>query len=601
MSEKHSHSAAAGARSSKSKKVILAAGGRNYLARFSFALLPSLLISSMLLVFSPYEVFFGNWFSFKFVFEDFALMFGVLSLAAAICTAALISVIRGKWFDRISALITGCTVAAYLQYMFMNLNLGVLDGISINWREYAGYSVLNSLVWLAIIMVFFTLLHYKKELFRRVVLYGCAALIAIQMIACVTLITSAEIAALSRSPETQTVLDGSGQYTVSSDENIIVIVLDTFSNTYYDKILAKYPNAFDALHDFTYYDNTESVYEGTMLAMPYLLTGQMLDNTVPLEESYNMAWSSENAANFYSLLASKGYKVNIYTDYPNYFGGTDNMFGKVSNVRKIAPLTVDVDRESLLEAMLKMSLYRFSPFALKQVFWLDTNEFDHIITTTSNEVAECDYKNYDFYQKLRENGLVADSSSKYFVFEHLYGLHAAYHNDENCNYAVTATLADAGMGCMRLVEEYLDQLKEIGVYDRSTIIVMSDHGVHESYIGAQPVLFVKRAGEKHEEMRRTSAPVSAADFIPTIVQAAGGDWSQFGRSFFDIGENEPRQRTLYIREFDPDFPSIPKCSGSGTSDYNVLYCYTYTGTMQDLIAIGKIGPTSILTLVDFWF
>lgn len=60
----------------------------------------------------------------------------------------------------------------------------------------------------------------------------------------------------------------------------------------------QYPDALEPLHDFTYYDNYDSKYDGTALAMNYLLTGQEFDNTILVGNILKKHFIQKRLSNF---------------------------------------------------------------------------------------------------------------------------------------------------------------------------------------------------------------------------------------------------------------------------------------------------------------
>ena len=177
------------------------------------------------------------------------------------------------------------------------------------------------------------------------------------------------------------------------------------------------------------------------------------------------------------------------------------------------------------------------------------------------------HENHRYYGHLTEERLKADDKSNYYIFQHLSGAHN-YNIDENCQLKEESTLEETAKGCMVLVEEYFNQLKELGVYDDATIIVTSDHGGPRD---SQVVFFMKNANETHDEMLVSSAPISLSELQATIAQAAGIDYTPYGPAVSDISPEQPRERTVWVRLYVDTLPSVPKYSGEGESVSNA-YC-----------------------------
>lgn len=87
----------------------------------------------------------------------------------------------------------------------------------------------------------------------------------------------------------------------------------------------------------------------------------------------------------------------------------------------------------------------------------------------------------------------------------------------------------------------------------------------------------------------TNAPVSHCDLLPTVAQMAGLDYTKYGNSINDFGQDEQRERTLWVRTADPNYHE------------EVYYCYTYTGDILVLITQIDAGPTEIREMYESYF
>ena len=198
---------------------------------------------------------------------------------------------------------------------------------------------------------------------------------------------------------------------------------------------------------------------------------------------------------------------------------------------------------------------------------------------------------------MQEKGLTADKDSNYFIVQHLMGPHL-YTTDESGYYKEDSTLEETAKGCMVIVEEYLNRLKSLGVYDDATIIITADHG---GPYDSQVIFYMKESGETHEETRVTNAPISFKEFLPTIAEAAGADYTQYGQSVHDFSENEMRERTVWLRMYDGSYPTVPCYTGDKNGESNVYYGYTYIGDIEDLLKQTESGPSVIVPVVDSYF
>ena len=487
-------------------------------------------------------------------------------------------------------LIFGFAVASYLQAMVLNLNLGVLDGTSIPWQSYSIHSILNIVVWCLIISVPFLILYFFKNAWKKIIKAVSFILIGMQLVALVTTIVSTPITNKTK----EYYLSGEEQYTISSKSNVIVFILDYFSNTYVDKMLQEYPDALDAFNGFTYYNNVDCTYFGTFPSMNHMLTGAELDATITTEKWFESSWNSEKAEEFYSLLADNGYKVNIYSG-EKYYGGAENMLGKVSNV-SVEEITVNINYSELIKKMVQLSCYSHLPHAFKASFWMDTNDFSEVATVDSTGIEI--KQQSSFYSALKEQGLTFNNQSNYFILQHLRGAHPAYNVNENGGYLKNATLEQTTKGYFLMVEEYLQQMKDLGVYDDSTIIITADHGDWEN---TQVIFFIKEAGKSQDDMDISTAPISHNDFMSTILTNIGEDCGDFGKPIYDFSENEERERTVWVRSNNSEYPSVSKYNSTAQGSANVYNVFTYTGDSTDLLEQMEDGPTEIIPMTDAFF
>ena len=166
-----------------------------------------------------------------------------------------------------------------------------------------------------------------------------------------------------------------------------------------------------------------------------------------------------------------------------------------------------------------------------------------------------------FYRRLIGEGLSIsdDDSEGTFRFIHMHGAHPPYTMTEDFQYVEYDYRRDGGYnvsgisqwkGAVKIVYEYIRQLKELGKYDDSLIVITADHGT-TSFLSdsegnmikiAYPILFVKQPYESHEEMSVNDAPVCHGDLIATIRKNIGINTSE--KALDEIDSDVPRKRYM---------------------------------------------------------
>lgn len=549
----------------------------------------------MALIFGPAEIFFANSHEFPFVYKEFAGTLALIALAVTAGLTFLCVLLPERVSTVLLALIAGGSLAAYVQVMFLNKNLDLLGVRPEGYVADQGKAVVNLIVWGVILIAAIVFAIWKYALARKVFYAVGGFLLAIQVIAYGTLFLSAKKDAFEY-PETDWHLSGAEQYTVSAKENVIVLILDYCSNTYIDKMEEVYPGSTEFLHDFTEFTNVDCHYFGTFPSLCHMFTGQEVDPSLSIDDWCNSIWTADSTKQFYDGLHQNGYKTGFFTnDKDLILGGNSvetitDVFDNVIN----SPTKLDIDYKRLIKTMIKMSGYRMAPITFKSAFYTNLDEYGTIVIPQEDDVRKL---NSQFYAKLKDKRLSLDKKNNRFIIEHLMGPHL-WTTDEYGNEKEDASLEETVKGCMTIVEEYLNQLKELGVYDQSTIIITADHG--EGY-KSQVVFYMKKANETHEKSPVNRAQLSLDNLLPTIAEAAGLDAMDYGETVYDVAEDERRVREYWMRWNDDRYPQVPCFSNTKNGSSNVYYVFEYEGDLKDLLEKMEQEPTRIEPMAESYF
>lgn len=553
------------------------------------------LFAFMLLIFGPAEIFFANVAEFKFVYGEFVWILSAMAVITSVVVSLVITFLPEMVRKILWSVIFGISVAGYVQVMFINEGLDLLGMNPDGYQVEAGRAIVNILVWLAIIGLVIVLSVWREKIWRNLICFGAFFLIAIQTTAWVSLMLSAEDIAYEYE-EGEWYISGENQYTVSANKNVIVIILDYFSNQYVEPALEAYPDLFDGLKDFTYYNNTDCAYFGTYPSLIHILSGSAPEPELPINDWCAKAWKAERAQGFYQALRDQNYVSNVYTPDKNMLcgmNGVEILDGTFSNLTNDGQ-DFTVDYKLLVKTMVKMAGYRMFPYAVKPSLYSGMDDYVNIVVPKNHGVR---HQNYDFYEGLLENGLTVDTESNYYIVQHLMGTHERT-TSETGEYQEDSTTETTAKGCMVIVEEYLNQLKEAGVYDNSTIIITADHGGPRD---SQVIFFMKNPGETHEQYVESKAPISLIDYQATIAKAVGIDEKPYGVSVNDIPEDMVRPRTVWVRLYVDSLPAVMKYSGEGEGVSNAYCGFTYTGDINDLFERYDAGPDMIIPETDCFF
>lgn len=577
---------------------------RKWWKRFLFAFAPVFLFFYMFLIHSPIEFYIVNISEFGFKLGDFAPKYVVLAVILSVSVSAILAFIQGVICDIIACAVFGLDLCMYAQLNFMNNSLGLLDGNEKAVNLTGNYA--NAVIWLVIFLLPFVLFFAFKKYRTKVITAVCSVLCVMQLASIIALIVQSPKNAFEHDDTSQYYLVSDDQFTVSGKDNIIILVLDAFSNSYIGDLFENYPETESVVKDFTYYNNADCHYEGSVFSINYIASGTEWDPSVRINDWCKTAWEKERNNNFYSRLADQGYIFNVFSDQITALSAKakHDTVGKISNMLQI-DCNYEIDDEIMLNLFIRSSEYRFAPMLLKKQLEFVAGDYSGAYRVQSKGQGAANTQivqdNSAFYTDLISKRLRADSSKNYYILYHLAGVHSPYTTNEKCEKVEESTLLQTERGCWVIVEEYLNQMKELGVYDNATIIITADHGAHHSYMNAQPIFFLKSPHETHNHYAETNAPISFTDIMPTVMYFAGGRYDDLGTTVFEHKEDEQRERELFVRMYDEELPDVPKRDSPVSSILNCFYKYVYTGDREDLEALGKNGPTEKLLWTDSFY
>lgn len=464
-------------------------------------------------------------------------------LVAFAVMAGVMLVTRGRLFDCLASFFFGGLIMLYVQGSFLNLNLGLLTGDAIDWSRYTTWAVVDTVICLVIVAMPFGLHALSKKAWRSTLLYVSALMIVVQLISLLNTVISTDVLSNKNSltADGPMILSDKGVFDVSRSENIIVILLDKTDAKLADQIIADDPDFFKGRFDgFTNFTNYNSFTMGTFPSVCNLLTGARYDYTTPQAEFLD---TSYERATFLKDLNNAGWSNYVYTDQWYCYQDAAPLKNDVKNV---VATRIAVEEFMALKKVWKLTAFRYFPHILKAPFWVMTEEFNDGVSYDSEDGQpwigdeESDHR---FYNTLLSQGLEYSVSpdEKRFTFIHLKGSHTPFTFDRNMQKVSSDQSSELlqARAAYTMTFEYLDQLKEMGLYEDATIIVTADHGNEFIVFDPPPTvsLYVKPAGSSETPMTYNNAPVTFDNFRATVMQASGADYSNYGPTYFEVSED----------------------------------------------------------------
>ncbi len=495
----------------------------------------SIALCFMLSVFAPLETFFTNetefWFS---LFQLLPLLLMTFVISAVLVTAIFFFLQKSKLSMYIYSGIFCILLYLYIQGNYIPRNYGVFDGVDIEWDSFPLYATLSIALLLIFLALFILVVVKVKEKIFSIGKVVCIVLILTQVVTIGTLYIQS--ISSDKSAPNNTVVTTEGMLDLSDDHNILVFILDAFDSTYMQEVIdgkekIEYKDTFS---DFTYYPDTLGTYATTRTALPYILTGVWYENQKPYVDYVRDA---HEESGLYPLLKENNYSVGVYTS-PNYVGSDYDMYTNIEEGEYQIGSYL-----SFAAKVYKLVAFNYMPHQLKSLFYFDMDELGDLkVLSDGKEVFSSDV--VSFYSCFTRDRVSLSEANNCFKVYHLYGVHPRYTFDETLteDRSKTYDVYDEVAGNFRLMDMFMDELKEKGIYDNTTIIIMADHGQLGVY-HQNPLFMIKNADE-HHEFTVSQEPMSYEYLSDIFTAVASGDKvdEEFIKTCY---KNDPERRFIY--------------------------------------------------------
>ncbi|MDR2114409.1 MAG: CDP-glycerol glycerophosphotransferase family protein, partial [Bifidobacteriaceae bacterium] len=451
------------------KRAFLWADERRWGRRLALALPVGFAPGFLLFVFGLLNLYQENAEEFPFTSHDLLgpalLLFGVSGLAVTI----VLVLFKGRVFDLLVSLVLGFTLAAWVQGTFLNLDLGELNGLPVRWERYAKLALSNTLIWVLVLAVPLLLRVMSRKIWTLAAWLAPVVLIASGTVA---LVNGYSTLGPDTGPTGERYPTYTGAFTASKANNQYIFVLDMMDQKFVEEIQAEDPDFFASqLDGFTQFDNNLSNYTRTLPSAADMLTGERYQFDEPLDQYFARAYQK---GEFLPALRKAGYSTNIYaTNRYSYYNITD-IEGLADNIEETKSA---VNREAVLKAMLNLDAFRYAPHIAKATFWAPPDRFAKTVEP-QGAIEPFDNDNYTFYERIHRPGLNLEGDQPRFSYIHLNGAHTPAAMDRNVKPVVpgSVSLAEQARGAFKITFDYLEQLRQLGVYKDASIVITADHG-----------------------------------------------------------------------------------------------------------------------------
>ena len=483
-------------------------------------------------VYASVNIYLGNQESFSFYIRDYLPCALVIAIPVVIVAVGLYILLKGKGKAVWAAVVFAVGVATFLQGSFLNPDYGTLDGRGIQWGDYAGYAVANTAIWVALIGAAVVFAILKWDAMKAVVRYGSILMLVYEAIMLAMMLFTNPVQWEGQ----DWVVTNRNANTLSSKNNTVIFLVDACDSTYFQKILDEEPQVVEDWDGFVYYSDFVGSYSKTKMSLTYLLSQKWYENEQPTKEFVAAAF--DDVPLFEELVAAD-YDLGIYTS-SKYI--SPSLMDKVGNL--LPGHLIVADHFGLANQMLELTMFSYGPHLVKPWFEFYSGAFGAYYGTDNGEELYSK-NNFTFAEMAAMPFELTDRNV--FRFYHLVGSHLPCNMNAEGEYVGEwrSTAYEQTKGVFKSITAFMNQMKELGIYDDATIIVTADHGRFDEGV-VFPTFVIKRPGA-HGAVEVCDTPASQTEVHATILQCAGLEIPEGQTSIFDLDPDAdyPRRFLYY--------------------------------------------------------
>lgn len=524
------------------------------LSRIFTCVLVALALSFTIFIVAPFDMFANNLDEFNFSFSDFAGPIIILALLCTLLVFGLLFCLPKKVYKFFLAFFLATAFLLFAQQNFLNFGMNSLPGDNLASEGPSTVLVIIDLVlWVAVYALAFTLAALKDK-------KGNISLIALvlALVVCVAQIVSPVFVMITNGDMFKSKFERSEQelkattlknYTsVKTGGNIYYFCVDRFDEEFAEDAYEDDSEVFNSLQGFTWYQDNVSYYGHTFPAVTNMLTNKEYNAEESRAEYLDKAYEGDTPL---SRLNDEGYQINLYTQPYYAYAKAERLPSYVDNVLKVVKME-NTSPFKLSLIMSAFSLYRGAPLLVKQLIVSNSSDANNVVKMIGEDSDGTEYYDYSYDTKQAYfdslEGAEPSTDGKQFSFIHFSGCHDVDY-DENWGKArLSDTIVVSVKNSLKIINNYIERLKENGLYKDATIIITGDHsrliaGWKDISEPRRTALFVKPKG-CDSGFTISSAQTSHKDIWATIFKSEGfTDYpEEYGTPVFEIAEGENRVR-----------------------------------------------------------
>ena len=253
-----------------------------------------------LFVFAPVLLYMGNQADLEFSAWDFLPYVLIYGISLAVLLLVIGWVLPRKGLAAFAAFVFAAGFALYLQGNYMNAKYGALDGRGINWSGFGSYPLINTIIWILLIVVSIVLALKKEKLFGKIVRYASLLILVIEAVSLAVYFVSTPNPNTEKNYSVSTNLSTS----FSRNNNTIVLIVDACDTQYFERMLTEIQEIVD--YTIGIYTNHRYLSEDTL---------GLADNMVRAKTQIGDHWGVSNQLLKFSFFTYFPHALKRYFEF----------------------------------------------------------------------------------------------------------------------------------------------------------------------------------------------------------------------------------------------------------------------------------------------
>jgi hypothetical protein len=340
----------------------------------------------------------------------------------------------------------------------------------------------------------------------------------------------------------------------SSRQNVLIVLLDGLQAGIVADVFERDPDLKAAFEGFRFFPDTLAIAPTTFLNLPAIHSGWVYRRWQLLSSYFT---TSIERHSFVNRFDAAGYDTALVNPVEGVCPARAASCTSAAGLLRSFSAQLRVESLRLLE----LSMFRLSPVWLKQRIYDDGAWLFGEHDEAANEIAQLFEGNRLLHEVARR--LVVDDGRPTLKFLHSMATHTPYVMSDDCR-SVTRGSIHRVVGQSRCallaVAALLERLKAAGVYDRTIVLVLADHGINAGVFAggaarqeagmlragaANPLFMLKRLGDRGT-VREVGGAVQLTDTGATLCAASGACTVPFGLPAGEAPPDRPRLFYDYV-------------------------------------------------------